>query len=143
GAEVGNILRFEKDFPGARIIRLECNYRSTKHILGAASGLIANNRGRLGKTLWTPEQEGEKVRVRAVWDDREEARFVADEIEALQRNKTALADIAILVRAGFQTRGFEERFLTMGIPYRVIGGLRFYERQEIRDAVAYLRVIAT
>ncbi len=143
GAEVGNILRFEKDFPGAKIVRLECNYRSTKHILGAASGLIANNQGRLGKTLWTPTPEGEKVRVKSVWDDREEARFVSEEIEALQRNKLPLSEMAILVRAGFQTRAFEERFLTMGIAYRVIGGLRFYERAEIRDAVAYLRVLST
>jgi DNA helicase-2/ATP-dependent DNA helicase PcrA len=144
GAEVGNILRFEKDFPGAKIVRLECNYRSTKHILGAASGLIANNKGRLGKTLWTEAQDGEKVRLKSVWDDQEEARYVGDEIEAAQQSRQlALNDVAILVRAGFQTRSFEERFLTMGIPYRVIGGLRFYERAEIRDAVAYLRVIAS
>jgi len=141
GAEVGNILRFEKDFPGARVIRLEQNYRSTPHILGAASGLIACNEGRLGKTLWTEADGGEKVRVRAVWDGEEEARFVADEVEALQRRGHPLSQIAILVRAGFQTREFEERFLNLGIPYRVVGGLRFYERQEIRDAIAYLRVI--
>ena len=141
GAEVGNILRFEKDFPGARVIRLEQNYRSTGHILGAASGLIACNAGRLGKTLWTESDGGEKVRVRGVWDGEVEARFVADEIEALARRGHALSGMAILVRAGFQTREFEERFLNLGIPYRVIGGLRFYERQEIRDAIAYLRVI--
>jgi DNA helicase-2/ATP-dependent DNA helicase PcrA len=141
GAEVGNILKFEKDFPGAKVIRLERNYRSTEHILGAASGLIANNESRLGKTLWTEENRGEKVTVRGVWDGEEEARLIADEIEALQRKKHALNEIAILVRAGFQTREFEERFITLGIPYRVIGGPRFYEREESRDALAYLRIV--
>jgi len=141
GAEVGNILRFESDFPGAKIIRLERNYRSTHHILGAASGLIAHNQGRLGKTLWTESSEGEKVAVQGLWDGEEEARFVGDEVEALQRKGTALGQIAILVRAGFQTREFEERFITLGVPYRVIGGPRFYERQEIRDAIAYMRVL--
>lgn len=141
GAEVGNILKFEQDFPGAKIVRLEQNYRSTKHILGAASALIANNKGRFGKTLWTNRDGGEQVRIKAVWDDMEEARFVGEEIESAQRNKVSLSDVAILVRAGFQTRPFEERFLTLGIPYRVIGGLRFYERMEIRDAIAYLRLI--
>jgi DNA helicase-2/ATP-dependent DNA helicase PcrA len=142
GAEVGNILKFEKDYPDAKIVRLECNYRSTGHILAAASSLIAKNQGRLGKTLWTPGEQGEKIRIKSLWDDREEASFVADEIEALQREKMSLDQVAILVRAGFQTRAFEERFLSMGIGYRVIGGLRFYERAEIRDAVAYLRVIS-
>jgi DNA helicase II / ATP-dependent DNA helicase PcrA len=142
GAEVGNILRFEQDYPNAVTIRLECNYRSTPHILAAASAVIANNRSRLGKTLWTPTQEGEKIRMRSVWDEGEEARFVGDEVEYLQRQKVALKNMAILVRAGFQTRAFEDRFLTLGIPYRVIGGLRFYERAEIRDAVAYLRLIS-
>ncbi|MBL28779.1 MAG: DNA helicase II [Rhodospirillaceae bacterium] len=142
GAEVGNILRFEEDFPGARVVRLERNYRSTGHILGAASGLIAHNRGRLGKTLWTEDDGGEKVVVRGVWDGEEEARIVADEIEALQRREHPLSQMAVLVRASFQTRAFEERFITIGLPYRVIGGLRFYERLEIRDAIAYLRVIA-
>src|SRR5262250_3236266 len=141
GAEVGNILRFESDFPGARIIRLERNYRSTHHILGAASGLIAHNRGRLGKTLWTEQNEGEKLTVRGLWDSDEEARQVGEEIEALQRRGMALGQIAILVRAGFQTREFEERFITLGLPYRVLGGPRFYERQEIRDALAYLRLV--
>ena len=141
GAEVGNILRFEKDFPGAQVIRLERNYRSTPHILAAASGLIARNAGRLGKTLWTEIAEGDKVIVRSVWDGEDEARTVGEEIEALQRRGESLAGIAILVRAGFQTREFEERFLTMGLPYRVIGGPRFYERLEIRDAIAYLRVV--
>ncbi len=142
GAEVGNILRFERDFPGARVVRLEQNYRSTGRILAAASGLIAHNEGRLGKTLWTEGEEGDRIAVLGVWDGEEEARVVADEIEALQRRGEALAETAILVRAGFQTREFEERFLTLGIPYRVIGGPRFYERREVRDAVAYLRVIA-
>jgi DNA helicase-2/ATP-dependent DNA helicase PcrA len=141
GAEVGNILRFEKDFPGAAVVRLERNYRSTGNILAAASGLIAHNSDRLGKTLWTEGEAGEKVRLRSVWDGDEEARFVGDEVEALQHQKIALNEMAILARAGFQTRAFEERFLTLGIGYRVIGGLRFYERQEIRDAIAYLRVV--
>ena len=142
GAEVGNILRFEKDYPDATIIRLECNYRSTPHILAAASGVIANNRDRLGKTLWTPEKNGEKIQLKSVWDEGEEARFVGEKVEDLQRAKISLKDMAILVRAGFQTRAFEERFLTLGVPYRVVGGLRFYERAEIRDAVAYLRLLA-
>src|SRR5215831_2586014 len=141
GAEVGNILRFERDFPGAKIIRLEQNYRSTPHILAAASGLIAHNEGRLGKTLWTVHNEGERIILRGVWDGEEEARWVGDEIEAQQHHGAALSEIAILVRAGFQTREFEERFLTLGLPYRVIGGPRFYERQEIRDALAYLRLV--
>jgi len=142
GAEVGNILRFEKDFPGAHVIRLERNYRSTPHILGAASGLIANNDGRLGKTLWTEGDAGEKVSIKGVWDGEEEARFIGEEIEALQSRGHSLNEMAILVRAGFQTREFEERLITLGLPYRVIGGQRFYERQEIRDAIAYLRVVA-
>ncbi len=141
GAEVGNILRFETDFPGARVIRLEDNYRSTPHILAAASGLIAHNRSRLGKTLRTQLGEGEKVMVRAAWDGEDEARFVCAEIEALSAKGYPRKEMAVLVRAGFQTREFEERLVLLGIPYRVIGGPRFYERQEIRDAVAYLRVV--
>jgi len=141
GAEIGNILRFEADFPGAKIVRLEQNYRSTPHILAAASGLIAKNEGRLGKTLWTSGGEGERVVMKGLRDGIEEARWVGDEIEAQQRKGEALHEIAILVRAGFQTREFEERFLTLGLPYRVVGGPRFYERQEIRDALAYLRLI--
>jgi DNA helicase II / ATP-dependent DNA helicase PcrA len=141
GAEVGNILRFEHDFPGAKIVRLEQNYRSTPHILAAASGLIAHNAGRLGKTLWTESNEGEKIRLRAIWDSEEEARWIGDEIESLRRKGEVLAGTAILVRAGFQTREFEERFIQIGLPYRIIGGPRFYERQEIRDALAYLRLI--
>ncbi|MFO1189154.1 MAG: UvrD-helicase domain-containing protein [Alphaproteobacteria bacterium] len=141
GAEVGNILRFEKDFPAAQVVRLEQNYRSTGHILAAASGLIAHNRGRLGKTLWTDGEFGDKVRLRAVWDGEEEARAVCEEIEVGHRRGHAYGGYAILVRTGFQTREFEDRLMTVGIPYRVVGGLRFYERQEIRDALAYLRVI--
>jgi DNA helicase-2/ATP-dependent DNA helicase PcrA len=143
GAEVGNILRFEQDFPGAKVIRLERNYRSTGRILAAASGLIAHNEGRLGKTLWTEDEEGEPLRLRGLWDGEAEARFVGEEIEDLQRKdpELSLNRIAILVRAGSQTREFEERFITLGLPYRVIGGPRFYERLEIRDALAYFRVI--
>ena len=143
GAEVDNILRFEKDFPGARVIRLERNYRSTPHILAAASGLIARNEGRLGKTLRTDMAEGEKLVVRGHWDGDEEARAIGDDIENLQRKGHPLADIAILVRASFQMRAFEDRFITLGLPYRVIGGPRFYERQEIRDALAYFKVAAS
>ena len=142
GAEVDNILRFEKDFPGAKVVRLERNYRSTSHILSAASGLIAANKGRLGKTLFTDGHEGAKVTVTAVWDDEEEARSIGDDIEAMQKEGQALNEIAILVRASFQMRAFEDRFITMGLPYRVIGGPRFYERQEIKDAIAYLEVTA-
>ena len=145
GAEVGNILRFEKDFPGAKVIRLEQNYRSTEHILSAASGLIAANAGRLGKTLWTEAKGGEKVRLIGHWDGEEEARWIGEEAEALQRGTRgmtprSLNDQAILVRASHQMRAFEDRFLTIGLPYRVIGGPRFYERLEIRDAMAYFRL---
>ncbi|MFC7499500.1 ATP-dependent helicase [Enterovirga sp. GCM10030262] len=142
GAEVANILRFEQDFPGAKIVRLEQNYRSTPHILGAASGLIAHNGGRLGKTLWTEHDAGEKVQVIGVWDGPEEARRVGEEIEGIQRKGGHLDDSAILVRAQFQTRELEDRFIAIGLPYRIVGGFRFYERAEIRDALAYLRVIA-
>ncbi|WP_288937821.1 UvrD-helicase domain-containing protein [uncultured Sphingomonas sp.] len=141
GAQVENILRFERDFPGATVIKLEQNYRSTPHILGAASGVIANNGGRLGKTLWTELDVGEKVRVIGVWDGPEEARRVGDEIEAARRGGTSLDRIAILVRAQHQTREFEDRFIAIGLPYRIVGGFRFYERAEIRDALAYLRVV--
>ena len=142
GAEVDNILRFEKDFPGATVIRLERNYRSTGHILAAASQLIAHNEGRLGKTLFTDGELGEKPTVTGVWDSEEEARNVGEEIEQLQRRGQTLDEVAILVRASFQMREFEERFITLGLPYRVIGGPRFYERAEIRDALAYLRCVA-
>jgi DNA helicase II / ATP-dependent DNA helicase PcrA len=141
GAEVDNILRFDHDFPGAKIIRLERNYRSTGHILAAASHLIAHNEDRLGKTLRTEDVDGEKVTVTGSWDSEEEARAIGEEIEQLQRGGHKLNDIAILVRASFQMREFEDRFVTLGLPYRVIGGPRFYERAEIRDALAYLRVI--
>ena len=145
GAEVGNILRFEKDFPGAHVVRLEQNYRSTPHILGAASGIIDGNKGRLGKTLWTQKAEGEKVRLIGHWDGEEEARWIGEEVEAAQRGTRGqdpcdLEGMAILVRASHQMRAFEDRFLTIGLPYRVIGGPRFYERMEIRDAMAYFRL---
>jgi len=141
GAEVDNILRFERDFPGAKVIRLERNYRSTSHILGAASGLIAANRDRLGKTLWTEDTSGDKVRVRGVWDGEAEARLIADEIETARRTGLRYSDMAVLVRASFQMRAFEERFVMLAVPYTVIGGPRFFERAEIRDAHAYLRLI--
>ena len=146
GAEVGNILRFEKDFSGAKVIRLEQNYRSTKHILSAASGVIRGNEGRLGKELWTEADGGEKVRLIGHWDGEEEARWIGEEIEAMQRGTRGmrqydLNEMAILVRASHQMRAFEDRFLTIGLPYRVIGGPRFYERLEIRDAMAYFRVV--
>ncbi len=140
GAEVDNILRFEKDFPGAGVIRLESNYRSTPHILGAASGLITHNEGRLGKTLRTDQNDGDKVIVRGHWDGDEEARAIGEDIEQAQRAGKSLEEVAILVRASFQMRAFEDRFITLGLPYRVVGGPRFYERAEIRDALAYLKI---
>ncbi len=143
GAEIENILKFERDFPGAQLIRLEANYRSTAPILGAASGLIAHNSGRLGKTLHSGRHDsaGENVEVVALWDSEEEARMVGSRVETYRRAGNSLAEMAVLVRAGFQTRAFEERLITLGVPYRIIGGLRFYERAEIRDAIAYLRVL--
>ena len=141
GAEVGNILKFEKDFLEATVIRLEQNYRSTPDILAAASGLISHNEGRLGKTLWTGMNDGDPVKVHAVWDGEAEARLVGDEIEVRQTRGQSLEEMAILVRAGFQMREFEERMINLGVPYRVIGGPRFYERHETRDAIAYLRVV--
>ncbi|MGR3624121.1 ATP-dependent helicase [Pseudophaeobacter sp.] len=148
GAEVGNILRFEKDFPGAKVVRLEQNYRSTEHILAAASGVISGNAGRLGKELWTAANGGEKVRLIGHWDGEEEARWIGEEIEATQRGTRGqrpidLNDMAILVRASHQMRAFEDRFLTIGLPYRVIGGPRFYERLEIRDAMGYFRMVTS
>ncbi|MEO1453394.1 MAG: UvrD-helicase domain-containing protein [Pseudomonadota bacterium] len=145
GAEVGNILRFEKDFPGAKVVRLEQNYRSTPHILAAASGVIAANAGRLGKTLWTEANDGEKLRLIGHWDGEEEARWIGEELEAMQQGTRGqrpmnLNESAILVRASHQMRAFEDRFLTIGLPYRVIGGPRFYERMEVRDAMAYFRL---
>jgi DNA helicase-2/ATP-dependent DNA helicase PcrA len=141
GAEVDNILRFEADFPGAAVIRLERNYRSTGHILAAASGVISHNASRLGKTLFTDDEAGEKVRVLGVWDDEEEARAICEDVEDYQRQGHKLNDMAILVRASYQMRAIEDRFVTLGLPYRVIGGPRFYERQEIKDAIAYLEVV--
>ncbi len=148
GAEVGNILRFEADFPGAHVVRLEQNYRSTAHILGAASGVIRGNEGRLGKELWTEAEGGEQVRLIGHWDGEEEARWIGEEVEAMQRGTRGmraigLDEMAILVRASHQMRAFEDRFLTIGLPYRVIGGPRFYERMEIRDAMAYFRVVVS
>ncbi|MDJ0821220.1 MAG: UvrD-helicase domain-containing protein [Paracoccaceae bacterium] len=148
GAEVGNILRFEKDFEGAHVVRLEQNYRSTPHILAAASGVIAGNKGRLGKTLFTDLPEGEKLRLIGHWDGEEEARWIGEEIEAMQggtrgMRPVSLDEMAILVRASHQMRAFEDRFLTIGLPYRVIGGPRFYERMEIRDAMAYFRLVVS
>lgn len=148
GAEVGNILRFEKEFPGAHVVRLEQNYRSTPHILAAASSVIDCNENRLGKTLWTDAQDGEKLRLIGHWDGEEEARWIGEEVESMQRGTRGmraidLDDMAILVRASHQMRAFEDRFLTIGLPYRVIGGPRFYERMEIRDAMAYFRVVTS
>jgi DNA helicase-2/ATP-dependent DNA helicase PcrA len=141
GAEVGNILRFEQDFPGAKVVRLEQNYRSTQNILSAANGVIAHNKSRLGKELWSAGEAGEKVSVRGVWDGQQEAAAVAGRIEDLQRHGYALGQVAVLVRAAHQTRAFEERFIKEGIPHKVLAGMRFYERQEIRDAIAYLRLL--
>lgn len=141
GAEVGNILKFEKDFQNARIIRLEQNYRSTNTILKASGAVIENNGSRLGKTLWSEQGEGEPIKLCGLWDGEAEARWVGEEIEQLQRNKVSLSDVAVLVRTGFQTREFEERFIKLGLAYKVIGGPRFYERMEIRDALAYFRVV--
>ncbi|NOD74727.1 MULTISPECIES: ATP-dependent helicase [unclassified Ruegeria] len=146
GAEVGNILRFEKDFPGAYVVRLEQNYRSTPHILAAASNVIRGNENRLGKELWTDAEEGHKVNLIGHWDGEEEARWIGEEIDAMQGGTRGirpvnLDEIAILVRASHQMRAFEDRFLTIGLPYKVIGGPRFYERMEIRDAMAYFRLV--
>ena len=141
GAEVTNILKFENDFEGAEVVRLERNYRSTGHILAAASHIIKENQGRLGKTLWTEGDMGEKVRLRGLWDGEAEARQIGDDIEAWQREGRQLKECAVLVRASWQMRAFEERFIMLGIPYKVIGGPRFFERAEIRDAMAYLRLI--
>ncbi len=142
GADVDNILRFEHDFPGATVIRLERNYRSTGHILAAASHLIAKNEGRLGKTLRTEDVAGEKVTITGAWDSEEEARLIGEEIEALQHKGHKLSEIAVLVRISAQMREIEERFVQLGLPYKVIGGPRFYERAEIRDALAYLRCVS-
>jgi len=142
GAQVENILRFEKDFEGAKTVRLENNYRSTQNILTAADGVIDHNINRLGKTLKSTKGEGEKITVHGLWDGGAEARWVGEEIEQLQRKGVKNSEIAVLVRTGFQMREFEERFITLNIPYRIVGGPRFYERMEIRDALAYMRVTA-
>ena len=144
GAEVGNILKFENDFKNSCVIRLEQNYRSTEHILGAASHLINGNKERLGKTLWTAQEGGNKVKLIGHWDGDEEARWIGDEIESAElgnssKEPVSPENMAILVRASHQMRAFEDRFMTIGLPYRVIGGPRFYERAEIRDAMAYFR----
>ena len=141
GAEVDNILRFEKDFPGAKVIRLEKNYRSTGHILAAASAVISNNKGRLGKSLHTDDEDGEHVKVRGLWDGEAESRTIGDDVEAWRASGRAYDECAVLVRASWQMRLFEDRFIMLGIPYQVIGGPRFFERAEIRDAMAYLRLI--
>jgi len=141
GAEVGNILRFESDFSGAKTVRLEENYRSTGHILAAASRVIARNEARLGKTLYTAAGDGDKVNVNGYWDGADEARSISSQIESMLSDGADLSQVAVLVRAGFQTREFEERFIAIGLPYRVVGA-RFYERAEIRDAIAYLRLVA-
>ncbi len=146
GAEVANILKFEKDFPGATVIKLEQNYRSTAQILAAANGLIAHNKGRIGKALFTAghnSANGDPVKVIGVWDGPEEARLVGDKAEQLARDGASLNDMAILVRAQFQTRAFEDRFVSIGLPYKIVGGFRFYERAEIRDALAYLRIVTS
>lgn len=143
GAEVDNILRFEHDFPGATVVRLERNYRSTGHILATASKLIARNEGRLGKTLRTEDEAGEKVTITGAWDSQEEARLISDEVEAMQSKGENLSEVAILVRISAQMREIEERLIHVGVPYRVIGGPRFYERAEIRDAMAYLRCVVS
>lgn len=141
GAEVGNILKFEQDFPDAKVIRLEQNYRSTNTILKASGAVIQNNQSRLGKTLWSDQGDGELIKLCGLWDGEAEARWVGEEIEQLQHKNVSLKDMAVLVRTGFQTREFEERFIKLGLPYKVIGGPRFYERMEIRDALAYFRVV--
>ncbi len=144
GAEVTNILKFAQDFPGAQTIRLEQNYRSTEHILGAAAALIAQNADRLGKTLKVAEGRdgsGDLVQVKSYWNGSEEAAQIIELIEAEQRAGRALSQMAVLVRASFQTREFEEALIRAGIPYKIIGGFKFYEREEIRDAVAYLRLV--
>ncbi len=143
GAEVDNILRFETDFPGATVVRLERNYRSTSHILAAASHLIAHNEGRLGKTLFTDrvDPDAVPVTVASAWDSEEEARAINAEAESLQKKGVSLDEMAILVRTTAQMRAFEDRFVTTGTSYRVVGGPRFYERKEIRDALAYFRCV--
>ncbi len=141
GAEVSNLLNFEKNFENTHIIRLEQNYRSTKKILNCASKLISKNKGRYGKELWSDNDEGNKIRINGFWETKEESTFVSDKIENLISNKTKLSEISILFRIAAHTRSFEERFINLGLPYKIIGGLRFYERKEIKDIIAYLRLV--
>ena len=141
GAEVKNILNFKKEYKDTQSIKLEQNYRSTKNILNTASSLIANNEDRLDKNIWSDLGDGEKVKVKSYFDGRNEATGISDTIEQNLSKKYNLNNISILVRAAFQTREFEERFIKIGLPYRIIGGLKFYERSEIKDALSYLRLI--
>jgi DNA helicase-2/ATP-dependent DNA helicase PcrA len=143
GANIANILRFEKDFNDAKVIRLEQNYRSSARILKAADSVISNNKERHGKTLWTEAGQGEKVKLLSFLDDRMEAATIAGLVKnAIAAKKFKASEIAILVRAGYQTRAFEEAFIQNSLPYKVIGGMKFYERMEIRDSIAYLRICA-
>ena len=141
GARVENILQFERDFAGARVVRLEQNYRSTANILNAANAVIAHNRGRLGKNLWTAGDEGDAIRVYNAYNDNDEARFVVDRIEDWVGKGNARGACAVLYRSNAQSRVFEQHLVERGVPYRVYGGLRFFERAEIRDALAYLRLV--
>ena len=141
GAEIKNFLDFNKIYKNTKIIKLEQNYRSTQNIISAASGLIANNNGRLGKKLWTDSKEGDLVKLSCYKNGKEEATGISDIIEQKLKKKYSLNNISILVRAIFQTREFEERFLKIGMGYRVIGGTKFYERAEIKDSIAFLRII--
>ena len=140
GAKVENILQFERDFPNTKTIRLEQNYRSTSHILDAANAVIKNNGGRLGKNLWTAGEEGEPVKLYTAYDERDEARFIIDQIQAWVNDGNTRSEVAILYRSNAQSRAFEEVLINVGMPYRVYGGLRFFERAEIKDALAYLRL---
>jgi len=141
GADVSNLLGFEKNFTESNIIRLEQNYRSTKNILNCASTLISKNKGRYGKELWSTNEEGEKITINGFWETKEEAIYVSDKIEDLIKNKIILSEISILFRVAAHTRSFEERLINLGLPYKIIGGLRFYERKEIKDIIAYLRLV--
>jgi Superfamily I DNA and RNA helicases len=141
GADVSNLLNFEKNFTKTNIIRLEQNYRSTRNILSCASNLISKNKGRYGKELWSENEEGEKITISGFWETKEEAVFVSDKIEYLIKNKKKLGEISILFRISAHTRSFEERLINIGLPYKIIGGLRFYERREIKDVISYLRLV--
>ena len=141
GADVTNLLEFEKNFQSPKIIRLEQNYRSTKNILECASSLIDKNKNRYGKKLWSENEEGDKIHINGFWETKEEALFTTDQIDMLVSNEVPLSEIAILFRVSAHTRSFEERLISIGLPYRIIGGLRFYERKEIKDVIAYLRLI--